>query len=162
MSIINEALRKTQQSRKQDMDKRTQAKEKQQQEPTMPHATLFETPVLKETVSVVKKMDFMSLKRGGFFTVTLLFSIVAYVSFQHARNPALPIVQAAITPTKEKMAFSGIFVSDNSKIAVINKQSYHLGDMVNGMEIVAINQDSVHLRRDGKVILIRPGSTYLI
>ena len=62
----------------------------------------------------------------------------------------------------KKIAFTGIFVSDNSRIAVINKQSYHLGDSVNGMKILAIHQDSVDLQKDDKVIKLHAGATYLL
>lgn len=163
MSIINEALKKTQLSRKLDMDKRAMAKEKQSEPvPTVSRASLFDAPVLKDTMTIVKQMDFLAWKRGGFIAMTILLTLIAYISYQHAKNPGLPIVQAAINPEKEKIAFTGIFVSDKSKIAVINKQSYHVGDTVKGMKIVAISQDSVDLQQDDKVIQLRAGATYML
>lgn len=165
MSIINEALKKTQQIRKLDMDKRASAKEKisAESQPMQERASLFETPLLKEGVSAMKKLDYLlSWKKGSLLTTTVLLSVIAFMSYQHARKINAPVVQTALNVSKEKMAFTGIFVSDNSKIAVINKQSYHLGDMVNGMKIMSINQDSVDLMRDGKLIQIRAGATYLL
>jgi len=154
VSIINEALKKTQQSRKHDMDKRAMVKEKS----TLPDVSLF-----KDTVLAVRGMDFLlAWKQSGFIVMTILLTLVAYISYQHAKNPTLPIVQTAINTAKEKIAFSGIFVSDKSKIAVINKQSYHVGDTVKGMKIVAINQDSVDLMQDDKLIQIHAGATYML
>src|SRR5262249_9022127 len=95
-------------------------------------------------------------------TVVALLMIMSYVSYQHAKNSPHPVEVAALAPKKEEMAFTGVFVSGSSTIAIINQQSYHLGDTVNGMKILAINQDSVDLQRDDKVIKLKAGVSYLI
>lgn len=172
MSIINEALRKTQQIRKQNNEKR-EVKETVAVEPIPVQPVAIEPIVIQEdsvfdvqmqkSVKVAEKLNWLfSTKMAGYLVVSGLLVIMSYMSYQHARNEKQPIEMAAAKPAKRELAFSGIFVSDNSRIAIINKQSYHAGDMVSGMKIVTIHQDSVDLQQNNKLIKLRAGATYLL
>lgn len=161
MSIINEALKKTQQIRKLEKDRRLYAAEKEAErsadQPLYENATV----AVAGNAGMLQKLDFLfTWKKGSYVAGFLMLIILAFTSYQHAKNTNVPILQAAITP--EKLNFSGILVSDNGKIAIINKQSYHLGDTVRGMKILAIHHDAVDLQRDDKVIQLRAGASYML
>lgn len=59
-----------------------------------------------------------------------------------------------ILPLKEveykgNLKLTGVFIADHEKIALINNQSYHLGDLVDGKKIISITLDQVKMN-DGR------------
>lgn len=79
-------------------------------------------------------------------------------------QPVLPVapvsheaeIQAQIaheTAYKSKNILNGVFLSDQEKVVLINNQTYHIGDVVDGMMIVNINSNSIKLQ-DGKHTII--------
>lgn len=116
---------------------------------------------------------------ASFLTVTGLLVIMALANYDKLvtrvnafLNPAMNVAAAttntsapvavAASPGKIKVAFEGVFMTNNTKTALINKQSLHVGDTVNGMTIVAINEDSVDLQNHDGLVEIKAGATYLL
>lgn len=180
MSIINEALRKTQQLRNVDKSKREKVAPKVESVATPKPVTAqpVESRVVenkRETVAprrpqVVKKSDFIfTWKMVGVLTLAAVSAVIV-LNNQHRLLATTPLyaentAAAAVSPpanAKTKVAFEGVFLSDNTKIALINKQSMHVGDMINGMRIVAINQDTVDLQDAKGTIELKAGATYVI
>jgi len=163
VSIINEALRKTQQLRKMEKTRREKTYDTQRQEiaPELQKPLFADAYAITNHLTRQKIMSMFSSKMAGYLLVSGLLVIMAVAGYQHAKNSNQPVMASAVN-AREKMAFTGVFVSDNSRIAVINKQSFHLGDTVNGMKIVAINQDTIDLQQKDKIVRIRAGATYLL
>lgn len=173
MSIINDALKKTQQRRKMEKEKRDQqTKMPPPSSSTPPTSTLKPQPIetknsARKKNEPEKKAEFLvTWKMASFLTVAALLAILALTNYQRNHQPSSSYAQAVQAGSKAaekvKVAFEGVFVTDNARIALINKQSLHLGDSVNGMKIVAINQDTVDLQTDAGVLQLRAGATYLL
>jgi hypothetical protein len=66
-----------------------------------------------------------------------------YLSFLHTKKqPApSPVALAPLPP----MELDGVFISDSSRVAMINQQLYSLGSKINNMKIVEISPDRVLL-----------------
>ena len=107
-------------------------------------------------------------KMASFLTVTALLVIMALGNYQQVKEvKALPYAQAVVQPinkeiSKMKVAFEGVFLADNTRIALINKKSLHVGDEVNGLKIIAINRDTIDLQSDSGIIQLHAGATYLL
>lgn len=166
MSIINEALRKTQQSRKNVKEKHVPEKVK----PTQTAAPMAaRKPVVKQPESK-KSFHFpVNVRTASLLTVTALLAIMAYDHYQRLTPPEkpakpAPIMQVVAKPPvpKSKVTFEGVFLTENENIAFINKQSLKLGDTINGMRIVAITGDTVDLQSNQGVLRIKAGATYLL
>lgn len=178
MSIINDALRKTQQSRKIDKDKRENAAPKAESVAKPTVAKPVENRVVEDhrieatpyRPPVTKKSDFIfTWKMVGILTVTSVAAVM-FLNNQHrnlstsqlfAQNTVAAPAPAPVN-AKTKVAFEGVFLSDNTRIALINKRSLHVGDEINGMRIVAINQDTVDLQDAKGTIELKAGATYVI
>jgi type II secretory pathway component PulC len=65
--------------------------------------------------------------------------------------------KASPTPVeiKTNMVLNGVMLSDQNKIALINNQSYHLGEWVDGMQIVNIQLNQVKLQKDNEYVVLR-------
>ncbi len=50
---------------------------------------------------------------------------------------------------------NGVMLSNLDKIAMINNQAYHLGDIVNGMKVVNIDANSVTLQDGQRTVILR-------
>lgn len=176
VSIINEALKKTQQSRKIEKDKQraqtkaapttaapTASTQRQAQKKPDPTPTLTPQPIEKKP-GRTKKSDFIfTWKMASIVTVSGLLVIMAAQNYQREHQVKPPVVEAAAKPqNKIKVAFEGVFLADDMRVALINKKSMHVGDDLNGMKIVAINQDTIDLQGDTGIIQLRAGATYLL
>lgn len=53
------------------------------------------------------------------------------------------------------LELNGVFVSDQMRMAVINNQSYHVGDMVAEMKVIGIEHEGVKLKNDDGVMDLR-------
>ena len=67
-----------------------------------------------------------------------------------------PIFNA--TEYKNKNSLNGIFVSPTEKTALINNQFFKIGDHVDGMKIVSIENDGVTLRNNEATLVLRVAS----
>ena len=81
------------------------------------------------------------------------------------RDPMRPFEPGPQTydtaPAIQRMALTGILVSENRRIAVIDKQLYRVGDRVDGAEIIRIDPGSIRIRRgaDEQQITLRDERT---
>jgi len=166
VSIINEALRKTQQSRKIVKEKRVTEKVK----PAQTAAPMAARKAVAKQSEPKKSLSFpVNVRTASLLTVTTLLVIMAYDHYQRLIPPEKatkpdPIMQVVAKPNapKSKVTFEGVFLTDNENIAFINKQSLKLGDTINGMRIVAITRDTVDLQSNQGVLRIKAGATYLL
>jgi hypothetical protein len=151
VSIINDALKKTQHIRKVKKNKQPQVKAKPIPKPT----------VEKKPPPMILKTDFwFTWKMASLLTLTALI-LIAYTNYGQIKNSQLGSAFQTQSPNKAKVAFEGIFLADNNdRIALINKQSMHLGDKLNGMKIVAINQDSITLQSNKGKYVLKAGANY--
>jgi len=62
----------------------------------------------------------------------------AYIHRQHVMN--------------NKLRLSGVFVSDKTRVAMINNQSYQVGDRIGDIKVVSIEHESVKLNHEGSDI----------
>lgn len=159
MSIINEALRKTQQIRKQSKEKRATASENPadnsaNSSPEISKESFFQIFHVADRI--------LSHKLINYFIMIALLGIITVISFEHSRNANQTEMITATSSPRERISLAGILVGENSKIAIMNKQAYHPGDTILGMKIVAIHEDAVDLKRKNKIVRLRAGATYLI
>ena len=148
MSIIYEALRKTQRNR---------------EVRNMP---------ARERVAV-RNWDWLDKALVVFILVLLVFIVFLY--WQHmVKRPSPQQVASVAAPVQVTMPTStvvsaapvvpadlilnGVLLSDNEKLALINKKSFHIGDSVVGMKIISIEIDSVQLDNNGQIVTLRKGS----
>jgi hypothetical protein len=175
VSIINEALKKTQQTRKLEKDKRDQLKARLASDTINVHAaqrSSVKTPRVDLSVSIKEKMtailhqlDFMfNWKTLSLLTTSLLLMlVVGFVAYQHPKEANMPSLNMASLPAKKEMiAFSYVAASGGTKMAFVNKQFYGVGDTLNGMRIVSIGEDTMNVEHNGQVFQLRAGATYLI
>lgn len=57
--------------------------------------------------------------------------------------------------TNSRLTLNGVLISGTEKIALINNQAFHLGDIVDGMKIVSIEVNSVKLQSGGELVELR-------
>jgi len=145
VSIINDALKKTQQHRKNGKEKSVQAIVK---------------PVEKRAAELIRKYDRIPWKTTGIVTMTILLVILAAATYQQMRSVKYFLQPMHNTQEKVNIVLDGVFLSNNMNVALINKQTMRLGDRVNGMKIVAINLDTIKLQGENGTIELRAGATY--
>jgi hypothetical protein len=153
VSIIYEALRKTQRNRE------------------------FRKLPTRERFAA-RNLD--SLDKGLIALIFFLVLIVVYLYLphlfkHHAAQEALikpAAVVAAATPVvaqaepvaivapvvTSNLVLNGVLLSDTEKLALINNKTYHVGDNVEGMRLLAIDFDSVKLNNGGKLLTLRTAS----
>lgn len=137
MSIIYEALQKTQRNRQNKLnnDKFVNAE------------------------IVTRRFDLFDLILISI--IMCLLSAVVYLYHSHfsVKTPAKPIPSATVAsnevPTVQvteavstpQLTLNGVLVSDADKIALINNQPLHTGDTISGMKIVSIELNEVVLQQ---------------
>jgi MSHA biogenesis protein MshK len=57
-----------------------------------------------------------------------------------------------------RYVLTGVVVSGTRRIAIVNGRLLQVGDRVDGAEVVHIEPDAVHLRREGREILVALGN----
>jgi archaellum component FlaF (FlaF/FlaG flagellin family) len=68
-------------------------------------------------------------------------------------------VASVIPASANNLLLSGVLVSDNEKLALINKKMYHIGDNVEGLKILSIDINTVQLQDDhGRMVTLRTAS----
>lgn len=74
-----------------------------------------------------------------------------------AKDPTLPTnwdVQATPVGVLKNITLSGIFINGDQNAAVINGITVHVGDFIQGYEIVKININSVTLKHNRGIFVI--------
>jgi hypothetical protein len=119
------------------------------------------------TVSAVKKstknphwIDLGLITVIGILVFVILHAYYPQAShyFTHKKNPvitpiAIPLINEA--DYKNKHTLNGTFISDTTKIAMINNQYHHLGEGVDGMKIVGIDDNLVTLQNDKQIFVLK-------
>jgi hypothetical protein len=158
VSIIYEALRKTQRNR---------------EVRNMP---------TRERIAV-RNLDWLDKALVVFIITLFVFILILYWPHFTKQRPeqqaavATPVtVQAGmaapvqtVIPAKEaasvapastnNLLLNGVLVSDNEKLALINKKMYHIGDNVDGLKILSIDINTVQLQDEqGRTVTLRTAS----
>jgi hypothetical protein len=150
VSIIYEALKKTQRSR--------EIKNHVARENKYP-ARLIERLSIRTPYRV-------NLALGGIILTLTVLVLGGHVAnaFHHdaevVKPQSVPVATAVIeepVPAKH-MVLKGVLLSDQDKMALINNQPYHVGDVVEGMKIVSIEFNSVILRQGDRKLVLRTAS----
>ncbi len=69
----------------------------------------------------------------------------------------LPTVDSPLSEImyQGSLQLSGVFISEQEKIAVINGQSIHIGDIVDGKKIISIDYEKVRLQDKNRIFVIK-------
>lgn len=140
MSIIYDALQKTQHNRAGTRD------------------------IYQEQMS--KKSDM--LDKGIFITIIVLSLIVAVAYFprvlKHYSGQATHQTVAVVKPVPKapvqvslNLVLNGILIAgrDVDSVAIIDNQTYHIGDIVRGMKVMRIESNGVKLQRGNEYAILR-------
>ena len=149
MSIINEALKKTEQYIQKKADKEN-----------IPVSTKhLPRPVLLYALILL----------AGLFLANIIFNLLRYkvtpgnireksitldqpvAPLPQAREIILPKEEAASLPSEQKFVLNGIFFSDNDGYALVNNQIVRENDLVDGAKVQKITSGSVELNQEGKI-----------
>jgi hypothetical protein len=88
--------------------------------------------------------------------VLLVLLILAGAGAVAYRSLAPADIKAALAPAPARqpgeLQLSGIMTMDGKRMALINNEIYETGDIVQGMRVVEIEGNKVHLSRDGKIV----------
>lgn len=100
--------------------------------------------------------------------LTCIFTILAVVTIPGGPSLKLPSLlgqhkaqPAAIVASAPRLMLDGVFLSDTEKLAMINRRSYHEGDSVSGMKVISIAFDQVTLRGKTHSVTLRNALTQL-
>ena len=114
-----------------------------------------------------KRSQWLDVILGVVIVSLLVFVVVGYYPRWSAKKAVViqpksvvaaiqPVVKRSVEiPYKGNLVLNGVFISDQEKLALINNQSLHVGDTVEGMKIVSVSQSSVKLRKEGQVFVLR-------
>lgn len=151
MSIIYNALQKTQENRAQENLTKENLESKRNTSDVVSHlifsarfkkisvlvlAFLFSLFILTQYVILKKRLPHASDAKSS-------------ASLVKTDKTTKPINQ----PYRE-LELNGVFVSNQNKIAMINNQAFGLNDTVDGMKIIAIDLHSVKLKNEKGVIVL--------
>ncbi len=104
------------------------------------------------------------LDRGLLIAIILLLVMVGYayhplLTMHLHVTKTKPVVIAAPQTVEAaappNMVLNGVLMSDNNQTALINNQFYHIGDSVNGMKIINIELNNVKLQQGNQVVILR-------
>ncbi len=148
MSIIFDALQKTQQKREKKPGLDWQI------------TTAKNTIEWVDTILLLLILSLLSVIAYHYFRTVMNHSahVVAMPAVKQAISAPPVVAQAESVPAPEAMGhalvLNGVYVSNQEKLALINNQSYHLGDMVDDLKIVGIEFNRVTLQsKTGKMTL---------
>ncbi|GEM_PF-4052406 len=156
MSIINDALKKTQMQRKNEKEKRAEAIAAQAGS-SKPEQNPGSNPGPQKPARMTLWIVASMLTIAGLLVIIDLTNTQGIEAVKH-------FAMAAVNKTRNKfkLVLDGVIVSDDTRIALINKQPMQLGDSVNGMKIVAINMDTIRLQNEKGIVELKTGATYLL
>jgi len=154
MSIINEALKKTEQYIQKNAVKENAAVATKQ----APRPILLYILILLVGL-VLGNIIFNLLRHKAIPADTLKKTVTSQEQLNHPAlptAPVLPIEEKKIPqtiPSQDKQAFvlNGIFFSDNDGYALINNQIVRENDSVDGATVQKITANSVEINQEGKV-----------
>jgi hypothetical protein len=138
VSIIYDALQKTQQLRQNDQ------KEQPSMDQPFRHFLKNRTMILFALALVLLAVNF----------TLYLPAIKAYFQPKPVTvlpKPKPPSIAAAY---KRTHTLNGVFLSRQETVAMINNSLIHVGDQLDGMTVTAINEHSVKLKNAYEVILL--------
>lgn len=72
----------------------------------------------------------------------------------------IPVSKARLA-SAPRLMLEGVFLSENEQLAMINHRTYHVGDKVNGMQVVNIALDEVTLQDKKHSVVLRNTITAL-
>ena len=147
MSIIYDALKKSQQAR-----------------------------AAKPTLTIARKAKNIRVNRKDMILtlliLTCLFATAVIVTMPAESALKLPILGQKMAGKKPaplvlrinaapRLMLDGVFLSDKEKLAMINRRSYHEGDVIGGFKVVSIAFDQVRLKDQTRSITLRNAITQL-
>lgn len=108
------------------------------------------------------------LDKGIFITIVVLIVMVAFTYFprvvKHYSGHATHQTVAVIKPIKKapvqvslNLVLNGVLLAgrDADSVAIIDNQTYHIGDLVRGMKVVSIESNGVKLQRGNEYAILR-------
>ena len=148
MSIIYDALKKTQQARKGSSNST---------------ANTAPSKFVKATKARIMRLKFKKpLLILGVVSVLMLLLVTAiqYVQLNRARStpPAPKKVVIDASQYKMKHVLNGVFISENETVAMINKSLFHRGDTIDGMTIASIDTEGVQMKHEDQVVFLNTQS----
>lgn len=183
MSIINDALKKTQMSfkkpKKKD-EKKEEAQEKKSDDVTNVYEKLYKSKEEK-AVAPQERAKTENKSKGPqevFKTIFAVIFLIGSVGFSYKFLSGYEPLQDYIrsktgksrssrqlikkyVPTKKRvykdgdLILNGVSTIDGQKVALINDEIYQLGEVVGNKVIIAIGKDEVDLQDDEKVYTIK-------
>lgn len=96
--------------------------------------------------------------------IFILLSIIAYaylpkITLHHTKETAAikpqPIDSFNEAEFKNKYQVNGVFVSEQNKFVMINSQSFHIGDAVDGFTIVSIDNSNIKLQNPNHAVVLK-------
>lgn len=141
MSIIYDALRKSQQAR------------------------AAKAPVVvARRLKIQRKNILITL-----LILTAIFAVLAALTIPGGPSLKLPSLlgkkkvqpPAPVVAVIPRLMLDGVFLSDTEKLAMINRRSYHEGDSISGMKVISIAFDQVTLRGKTHSVTLRNTLTQL-
>lgn len=160
MSIINDALKKTQSDL---LTKALKPSAQEEKKPTPAQATLPlrssgpaapESAQLKKTTkrSVDRTQVLLGITIG--FCVCLLAGMILIFNQISSHGLATTSRKAVRRPHKNsssEIVISGVITRNNKNVALINNEIYEVGETINGKKIVNITLEKVELLDGGKI-----------
>jgi len=156
MSIINEALKKTEASIQKNSAK--------------------EPPLAAKRPKPRPYLFYISILVGGLFLITLIFAVInrktpppplpepAKTALPIETEPqisqGLPVVAPTSLPPKEEekpekiFILNGIFFSDNDGYALVNNRIVRENDLIDGVKVEKITALTVELNNEGNIITL--------
>lgn len=142
MSIIDQALQKTQKSRN-----------------NIQTPQIENTPPRERLTLSIPNLPWLkiAISAGSCLILYSLFTHYSQILAFFHPAPKKPAITQVATPIAEKAKFElgGTFLSDHERIALINNRTLHVGDTVNGMQITAIDLNSVTLKNEDATLILR-------
>jgi hypothetical protein len=148
VSIINEALSKIQQKRS------AASVEPGQSELSSTAQMAAPSPKRQSRQVVPVATPKTSMKWPSGNNKTILFAVMFL--FCLAGGYSLISVFSPVSHDDDKeLVLNGVFISDQMKVAMINRQSYQVGDKIGDMKVVAIEHQSVKLKHGSEDLNLR-------
>ncbi|MDR3476523.1 MAG: hypothetical protein P4M14_00650 [Gammaproteobacteria bacterium] len=140
MSIIYRALQKTQKNREKNLSAPLQ-----ERQTLRPNWALTSLIAVSAVLVTVLALNYLPVLKSHLATTAKPVKVLA-----------APTMQMVINEDKFKSQYvlNGIFLSDNTKIAMINSQYFHVGDAIDGLRIVHICDKDVKLTNQNQTITL--------
>jgi hypothetical protein len=174
MSIINDALRKTQKEFQASKPIINSEKPKRQPSSLIKEeksVDTAQTPALKES----EKKSFMTIFLIFIVFITAGLIVYLFSILQNRQTPKNTTIASLSTPqqttstqatapsttrnstlsTGNKIILNGTMTMKNRKAALINNEIYEMGEYINGWKIVSIDFDTVKLSKKNEKLILK-------